>query len=372
MKITAVKPYSITYGLRGMFLVKIETDAGIYGWGEGGISGREQGMTGVVESFAPALIGEDPTRIDHLWQVMFRGGFFESGTVMSGALSAVDLALWDILGKHLNAPCWQLLGGRSRDRVECYTHTTLELAKQKVEEGWRNLRFVPEGRPEKPNEFDPDFAVRDVIQTMHKAREICGEETKLCIDFHTRFNPPAAAQACNGIADMRPLFVEDPLRGISASNYAAFRKRTNVPIASGEACSSKWEFQDLIEHDAIDYARIDVCNVGGLTEARKVAAMAETHCIDVVPHNPLGPISTAACLQLSVAIPNFLLLEYCIKPNLAEGLFRNSFRLNVPYFDVPTAPGLGIDVAESELKNHPWKFWSCPRFQRPDGGYNNW
>ena len=372
MKITAIKPYCITYGFRGMFLVKVETDSGIHGWGEGGISGREQGMTAIVESFKPVLLGEDPRRIDHLWQVMFRGGFFESGTVMSGAISAVDLALWDILGKALKVPCWQLLGGRSRDRVECYTHCNLENMQQKIELGWRNLRFAAEPRKERPAEFDPALAVGDVIRTMTQARALSGDEIKLCIDFHTRFNPPAAAQACNGISAMFPLFVEDPLRGISPSNYVAFRQRTSVPLAVGEACSSKWEFQQLIESDAIDYARIDVCNCGGLTEARKIAAMAETHFIDVVPHNPLGPISTAACIHLCTAIPNFLVLEYCVNPEQAPGLFQNSFTFKTPFFEIPDAPGLGIDVNESVLEKHPWKLWVTPRLKRPDGGYNNW
>jgi len=372
MKITAVKPYAITYGLRGMFMVKIETDAGIYGWGEGGIVGRELGMSSIVESFAPALIGEDPRRIDHLWQVMFRGGFFESGTVMSGAISAVDLALWDILGKHLKVPCWQLLGGRSRDRIECYTHAKPGTFKQCLEQGWRNVRLEAGTPRERPLEFDPDEGVRTVIQTMTQAREIAGDEIKLCIDFHTRFNPPAAAQACNAIAHLRPLFVEDPLRSKSPKAYVAFRQRTSVPLAVGEGCSSKWEFQQLIEEDAIDYARIDICNIGGLTEARKAAAMAETHYIDVVPHNPLGPISTAACIQLATAIPNFLVLEYCVKPDLAPGLFRNNYKFKVPFFEIPDAPGLGVDVVETEIAKYPWKPWLPVRFQRPDGGFTNW
>jgi galactonate dehydratase len=372
MKITAVKPFAVGYGRRNVFLVKIETSAGIHGWGEGGLSGRELPMSAAVEALKPVLIGEDPRRIDHLWQVMFRGGFFEAGDVTSAAISAIDLALWDILGKHLKVPCWQLLGGRSRDHIECYTHVTLDTIKERVAQGWRNLRLGADASPERPTEFDPDDAVRRTIQTMKRARELAGDDVKLCIDFHTRFNPPAAAQACNGIAEMRPLFVEDPLRWKGARNYIAFRKRTSVPLAVGEACSSKWEFQQLIEEDAIDYARIDICNVGGLTEARKVAEMSEVHYIDVVPHNPLGPVSTAACIHLAAAIPNFLVLENCINPNQSPGLFTNSFKFEAPRFKIPEAPGLGIDIVESELPAHPMKPWLPPGLQRPDGGFTNW
>ncbi|MCW8130695.1 MAG: mandelate racemase/muconate lactonizing enzyme family protein [Planctomycetota bacterium] len=372
MKITAVTPVMITYGHRGMFMVKVETDTGIHGWGEGGISGRELGMAAIVESFKPHLLGQDPRRIDHLWQLMFRGGFFESGTVMSGAISAVDLALWDILGKHLNVPCWQLLGGRSRDRIECYCHAGLGNAQEKVAQGFRALRLGAGHTADKTGVFDPDQAVRETVSALTQARELLGDEVKLCVDLHTRFNPPAAAQVCQGLEPLRMLFVEDPLRSVSPKSYLAFRQRARVPLAVGEECSSKWEFQQLIESDAIDYARIDLCNVGGLTEAKKVAAMAETHYIDVVPHNPLGPISTAACVQLGVAIPNFLLLEYCIPTELAPGLFQSSHVFKAPFFEVPTAPGLGIDVDESKLANHPWKQWTAPIYERPDGGFNNW
>lgn len=372
MKITDVKPMLMTYGPRGMFLVKVETDAGLCGWGEGGISGRELGMASLVESFKPHLIGADPHRIDRLWQVMARGGFFEAGTVMSSAISAVDIALWDLLGKDLKTPCWQLLGGRSRERVECYTHASLATVKERVAEGWRCIRMGAESGGADPNEFDPDSAVRHVIETMHRARELSGDGVKLCIDFHQRFSPATAAQACNGIAGMRPFFVEDPLRSVSPKSYVAFRQRTSVPLASGEACSSKWEFQELIEEDAIDYARIDVCNVGGLTEARKVAAMAETHYIDVVPHCPIGPLCCAASVHLAAAIPNFAVLEYVFGQDKAPGVFTTAMRFNAPCFEIPDAPGLGIEVHEERMAEYPWQPWLPPLYHRPDGGFTNW
>lgn len=372
MKITDIKACPITYGHRGMFMAKVETDADVHGWGEGGISGREQGQAAIAESFKPQLIGQDPRRIDHLWQVMFRGGFFEAGTVMSAAISAIDMALWDILGKSLGVPCWQLLGGRSRDRIECYIGTNLDTIKERQDAGWRYLRFGAESPGGSKTEFDPDAAVRNVVETMTKAREIAGDEAKLCIDFHTRFNPPAAAQACNGIEPVRPFFIEDPLRSTSPKTYVAFRERTRVPLAVGEECSSKWEFQELIEEDAIDYARIDICNVGGLTEAKKVAAMAETHYIDIIPHNPLGPLSSAACVHLCAAVPNFAVLEYGPGADLAPDLFKSEIRFSAPHYEIPEAPGLGVDVDESNLDKHPWKSWTPPQFHRPDGGFNNW
>lgn len=372
MKITDVKPYAITYGFRGMFLVKIETDAGLHGWGEGGISGKEQAQAAAVESLRHLLLGADPRRIDHLWQMMARGGFFEGGLILGGAISAVDTALWDILGKHLGVPVWQLLGGRSRDRIECYTHANLENAARKVADGWRYLRLEVGPPRDRPREFDPNQAARVVIERMHQAREQLGDEVHLCIDLHTRFNPPAAATACNGIADMRPLFVEDPLRSVSPKSYVAFRKRTSVPLAVGEGCANKWDFQMLIEEDAIDYARVDLSNVGGLTEARKVAAMAEAHYIDLVPHNATGPIANAAGVHLAAAVPNFLVLETAVGLDLAPGLFASSLLFRAPFFEIPTEPGLGIDVNESRLAEYPWKPWELATLHRPDGSLNNW
>jgi galactonate dehydratase len=372
MKITSVKCFSITYGIRGMFMVKIETDTGLYGWGEGGISGREKAEEAMVESFRHLLIGQDPRRMDYLWQLMARGAFFEGGLVMGGALAGVDLALWDILGKHYNVPVWQLLGGQSRDCVECYCHCSVANAKQRVTEGWHYLRLSGGTRRENPRLLDPPQYARDLVNEVKAAREAVGPDVNLCIDFHTRLNPPTAAAACNAMAPYDPFFVEDPLRSLSASNYIAFRQRTSVPLAIGEACCNKWEFQELIEHDATDYARVDVANIGGLTEARKVAAMAETHYIDLLPHNATGPISNAAAIHLGVAVPNFMVLERNVSLELAPEIFQSSIRFKAPCFELPTEPGLGVDVDESKLTSHPWKPWELATLHRPDGGLNNW
>jgi galactonate dehydratase len=386
MKIVRVTGYPVMSGIRCQFVVEIETDTGIVGLGEGGISGRELAMQGMLDHFATQLIGQDPRRIEHIWQQLYRGAYFEGGTVLAATVSAVDIALWDILGKHLGVPVWQLLGGATRDRIPCFISPgvlsgpeVIDRARAAVDAGWNVLRFGP-------GMLDPhwqavDGAVYDPMESLALAadllreiRDAVGPRVALAIDFHHRLSPAEAAVFCQRVEPLGLYFVEEPIRCENPDAYAQLRAMTNVPFAIGEEYSSKWAFAPYIERGLTNFARIDVCNVGGLTESKKVAAMAEAHYIDVMPHNPLGPISTAACIHLAASINNFATLEYTPRHDTGRDrdLFPVAHEIDGAAFPLPTEPGLGVTFDPEAAKDHPFEYWSPPRLFRDDGSYTNW
>lgn len=378
MKITDVKPFPIHSG-RDIFVVKVETDAGIYGIGEGGISGRERAMEGAIKHFRPVLIGRNPFEIEDIWQTLFRGGFFPGGVILSAAISAVDIALWDIKGKALGVPVYQLLGGRCRDRVDVYvgfhelgedTDKAVASAQQQVKSGWRYLRSAPGCAEDK--RFEPTEAVENAIRGFRAVREAVGPKIHLCIDVHTRLSPILAVQLCRGIEDCRPFFIEDPIRSEEPAALTTVRQHTSVPLAIGEQYSSKWAFRSVIEQQLCDYARIDVCNVGGLTEARKIAGWCEVHYIDIIPHNPLGPVSTAACVHLDVATNNFAVQELGGGVGMLPEVFPEQLQLIDNAFRLPTGPGLGVTFDEAEARRRPMTMWEPPHLRRDDGAFTNW
>jgi galactonate dehydratase len=386
MKIARVTGYPVMSGVRCLFVVEIETDTGIVGLGEGGISGRELAMQGMLDHFRTLLIGQDPRRIEHIWQQLYRGAYFEGGTVLAATVSAVDIALWDILGKHLGVPVWQLLGGATRDRVPCFISPgtlsgpeVIDRAKAAVDAGWKVLRFGPGmldpgWQAVDGGVYDPMESLALAADLLREIREAVGPHIALAIDFHHRLSPAEAAVFCQRVEPLGLAFVEEPIRCENPDAYAQLRSMTSVPFAIGEELSSKWAFAPYLERGLTNFARIDVCNVGGFTEARKVAAMAEAHYIDVMPHNPLGPISTAACIHLAASISNFATLEYAPKHDVDRDrdLFPVAREIDGTAFPLPTEPGLGVTFDPEAAKDHPFAFWSPPRLQRADGSYTNW
>jgi galactonate dehydratase len=379
MKITAVKPFVVEGGLGSFFFVKVETDEGIYGVGEGGNVLRAPALAEVVRSYAEQIVGADPSRIEHLWQMMYRGGFFPGGVVQSCALSAVDMALWDIKGKALGVPVYELLGGRTRDRVVCYPHNgetgdidkLIASCRQTTEAGWKFVRWGL-GDPAGGDVFEPTRAVKHGIESVAAVREALGDEIEILVDVHTRLDPPASIEFCQGVEQYRPFFVEDPLRSENPSSLRLLRGRTSTPIAIGEQFTSKWEFRQAIEEDLMDYCRMDVGVVGGLTEARKVAAWCETHYIALAPHNPNGPGVTAATLHLCLASPHVGVMELSSPPGSA---FTDIFPVQAPFADghmlPPDRPGLGIEFNE-EAAVESSKVAKAIGYYRDDGAYTNW
>jgi galactonate dehydratase len=379
MKITNVEAYPVWGGGRNYLFVVVDTDAGIYGVGEAGLTGRELAVMGAIEHLNPLLIGQDPARIGHIWQMLFRGGFFPAQRVVTSAMSAIDIALWDIKGKALGVPIYDLLGGRVRDRVVCYPHNVghsseiaplVESCLQTKEAGWKFVRW---GLPQDGDVLEPRQAVRTAIRQLQAVREAVGEEIEITFDVHTRLDLPEVVWLCREVESLHPFFMEDPLRCENPDSFKTLRLRTAVPLASGEQLSSKWEFRQLIEEEWIDYARIDLCIAGGFTEALKIAGWCETHYIKLAVHNPLGPISTAACLQLNLACPNFGVQEQPRKPGTTlTDVVPVQPEWEDGYLLPSTRPGLGIEFDRQAAKKRPFQMAELPHLHRLDGSVTNW
>ena len=385
MKITDVKAYPVWVGYRNLCLVKVETDAGIYGWGESGISSRELAVVGVIRHFREFLVGQDATRIGAIWQEMYRGQYFEGGRVLTAAISAIDIALWDIAGKALGVPIHRLLGGAQRNTVPCFVTTTrpfdeslIEDVRSLASQGWQVIRTTAGelGSREHATELDIRQSIADAAAVLTEARQELGNGVTLGIDYHHRLTIAETASFCQKMPRGTLDFIEDPIRHQTPEAYEILRQMIDVPFAIGEECASKWDFMQYIEKGIASFARIDVCNVGGLTEAMKVAATAETHYIDVMPHDPLGPICTAATIQFAAVVPNFAWCE--VSPYESgdqsdhDRLFVGSPGERGGEYVVGDAPGHGVDVNEKELEAESFEFWEAPRMKKPDGSFTNW
>jgi galactonate dehydratase len=382
MKITNIEAFAVFNGARNNLFVTVDTDAGIDGVGESGLSGRELAVMGTIDHFKPLLIGQDATRIEHLWQLLFRGGFFPANRVIGSAISAIDIALWDIAGKALNVPVYRLLGGLVRDKVVCYPHAQVpgetddveglvENCQKHVAEGWKFLRW---GLPQQAGDIlEARLAVRTALRQLERIRETVGDDVELCLDIHTRLDLPDAVRLCRESEQYRPFFMEDPLRSESTYQYRRLREQTAVPIAAGEQFAGKWEFREVIEQDLIDYCRVDLCIAGGLTEARKIAGWCETHGIKLVTHNPLGPVSTAACLQLNLATSNVAVQEQPRRPGTTS---TDVVPVQVDWEDgyllPPSRPGLGVVFDRDAARRSPFQMTEPPHLHRHDGSFTNW
>lgn len=363
---------------RTLLFVVVETDEGIYGLGESGLTSREYAVEGMIRDLKSLLIGQDPFRNEHLWQTMWRSGFHPSGQVLSSAIAAIDLALWDIKGKALGVPVYELLGGRTRDKVLAYCHIggdtveeTLAMAEAKVAEGWRAVRWEPSYADDMV--MRGRWAVDKAIEEFSALRSALGPDVELAFDAHTKLSPTQSAYFCRAIEASRPLFVEDPLRSEFIEGYAILRGQTSVPIAAGEQLATKWMFRDLIERNLIDFARVDLCIAGGLTEARKIAAMCEAHMIDLAVHNPIGPISTAACLHLNLASPNVLIQELPRRPGeCVPDLIATDQVWDAGWLANKGAPGLGVTLNEEALDAYPFSHEHLPILRSEDGSFTNW
>lgn len=379
MKITNIEAYPVWGGHRNFLFVVVDTDEGIYGVGECGITGRELAVIGVIDHFKGFLIGQDATRIEHIWQWLFRGAFFPAQRIVSAAISAIDIALWDIKGKALGVPVYELLGGLVRDKVVCYPHnsgaTTEQLVEsclQTKEEGWKFVRWgLSEGGGE--TWFEPRRAVRHAIAQFQAVREAVGDDIEITFDVHTRVDLPEAVWLCREVEQFNPYFIEDPLRSENPDSFKTLRPRVNVPLAAGEQFSSKWEFRQLIEEEWIDYARIDLCIAGGISEAKKIAGWCETHYIRLATHNPLGPVSSAACLQLNLACSNFGVQE---QPRRTGTVLTDVVPVQPEWKDgyllPPTIPGIGVEFDREAAKKRPFQMSELPQFRREDGSFTNW
>jgi galactonate dehydratase len=390
MKITDVKPFVVYAPERGrnFTFVKVYTDEGLTGLGEAGINGKEESVTGLIETYRRVLVGMDPSRIEHIWQTLWRGQFFRGGHIHASTVAAIDMALWDLRGKALGVPVYDLLGGKTREYARCYCHVQqrgtatdsngidemVEYARERVAEGWRFIRYgVGEGSSgEREGVYEQAQAMAWTVDAFAALREALGPEIEICVDFHQRTTPTYAIQIAKALEPMRPFFVEDPIRAENASLFGYLRQHISAPIATGEQLSSKWDWQVLIEQDLMDYCRIDLCICGGLTEARKVAGWCETHYIEQAPHNPLGPVSTAACLHFDLSTPLFAVQELVWRPDVIPHIVQTDMRLEGGNLYSGGAPGLGVELDEEAALAQPFQPQGLRILQREDASVSDW
>jgi galactonate dehydratase len=368
MKITKVQPLLVD---RFCF-VRIETDAGITGLGESGAWGQLEASAAAITKYGEYLIGRDPSPIEHHWNVMLRANHF-SGSAINGAVSAIDIALWDIKGKALGVPVHELLGGQVRNKARVYAHLKGRTIEQLVEEskrlkaaGFNALgHFNPLLNEDESVPYFKTHAskIEHAIDNVRRVREAVGPEVDLCVEIHRRLTPPEAIALARGIEKYMPMFYEDPIRPDNYDAMGWVADHIPIPIATGERFISLFQFQNLLSRRGVQYLRPDVCMCGGITAVKKIAALAEANDTMIVPHNPLSPVSTAACLQIAACIPNFAIQEY---PSGTPGIDKDGDLLGdkiaiglaqqeAGFVAIPNVPGIGVELAEDAEKRFPYK-----------------
>ncbi|MDQ1922424.1 galactonate dehydratase [Massilia pseudoviolaceinigra] len=366
-------------------LLKIETDEGIVGWGEPVIEGRARTVEAAVHEMTPFLIGQDPGRINDLWQAMYRGGFYRGGAILMSAIAGIDQALWDIKGKLLGVPVYDLLGGRVRDKMKMYSWVGGDRPSDVIA-GIRKLRAVgidtfKMNGTEEMRMLDSARAVDQAVGRIADIREAFGNEIEFGIDFHGRVAAPMAKVLLRALEPYRPLFVEEPVLAEQAEYYPRLAESTSIPLAAGERMYSRFEFKRVLEQGGLAILQPDLSHAGGITECVKIAAMAEAYDVAVAPHCPLGPVALAACLHLDFVSHNAVLQEQSMGIHYNQGAElldyvknKEDFRMEGGYIAALTKPGLGVEVDEERVieasKNAP--DWRNPLWRHEDGSVAEW
>jgi galactonate dehydratase len=367
LKITKVE--TIFVKPRWLFL-KIQTNAGITGLGEPIVEGRAKIVATAIEELTPYLMGKDPRPVAHHWQAMYRHAFYRGGPILTSAISGVDQALWDIKGKALGVPVYELLGGPTRTRVRVYAHAgTVERIKQRKAEGF--TAFKTGVFSERPARIVENKAFIDkAAQRFADLRTAVGDECDIGIDFHGALSQQTARLLIKALEPYQPMFIEEPVNCQEVDVMADIARGTHLPIATGERIFTKWGFREILEKKAASILQPDLCHAGGITECRLIAGMAEAFYAAIAPHNPLGPISLAAGIQLAAAIPNFLCQE---QSSLGVGYIKKPFEVRDSYIDIPTGPGLGVELDEEALADkidHDWR--NRETYDLDDGSVVDW
>jgi galactonate dehydratase len=373
MKVTAIKTVVVKAEMRNWVFVKVETDQdGLWGWGEASLEWKTRSVVGAVQDFEPMIIGEDPTRVEHLYQKMYRQSFWRLGVIGMSAISGIEQACWDILGKWLGQPVYRLLGGAVRDKVRMYTHlgggdmravyesqraedfeVFADRALEVVNRGYTAVKVLITPPTEALNSI---AAYRYADKAMAAIRTAVGESVDIMIDCHGRHSLANAIEFCRVLAPYRPFFVEEPVPPENVDVMAEVRRASPVPIATGERLVTRFQFREVFEKQACHVIQPDLCHCGGLAEAKKIAAMAETWYMGVAPHNPLGPVANAVALHFALSTPNFLIQE----DMLADvpwrwDVVRDALRTENGYWLPTDAAGLGIEVDEKAAAQHPFR-----------------
>ncbi len=392
MKIVAVEPLVCHARMRNWVFVKVVTDQpGLWGWGEATLEWHTRGVVGAVEDLAELVVGEDPTRIEYLWQMMFRQHFWHgTGVIRSTAISAIDIALWDILGKLHGVPCHKLWGGPVRDYVRLYCHLGggrmedfyetrpadakrfADLAQSVVAEGFTAFKSmaVPETMP-----IEGLRPIKYAEQCVAAMREAVGDEIDIMVDCHARPSPRMGVRFAKALEPYGLYWFEEPCWPENVDGLAEVQQAVSTPIATGERLISQHGFRDLLERRAVSILQPDITHCGGLSEVRRIAAMAEPYRVGLAPHNPQGPVSTAASIELGFATPSYLICESVHNDVPWRGdvvqeeiAIEREGRLVRP----STKPGLGIEINEEEVKKHPFEQEILQRSFYADGAVGDW
>ncbi|MEW6238555.1 MAG: galactonate dehydratase [Candidatus Omnitrophota bacterium] len=367
LKITKLETFLVHP--RWLFL-KIHTNAGITGLGEPITEGRAKTCATAIEEIAPYLVGQDPRRVVHHWQAIYRHAFYRGGPILTSALSGIDQALWDIKGKALGVPVYELLGGPTRERMKVYGRASTDIdIKKGIDKGFTSFKTgVFHDRPARIVETK-GFIDR-AAQRFAELREAAGQDIDIAIDFHGAISPQTAKLLIKALEPYQPMFIEEPVQCQNVDVMAEIARETHLPIATGERIFTKWGFREILEKGAASILQPDLCHAGGITEARLIAGMAEAYYAAIAPHNPLGPISLAAGLQLAASIPNFLCQE---QASLGEGYIKQPFKIENGYVALPTGPGLGIELDEEALADKIGHNWENPEtYDADDGSVVDW
>ena len=360
MKITAINTLVSWAGLRNWVLVKVETDTDLYGWGEATLEGKEEVVVAQVKRMAQQLIGQDPCRVEHIWQSLYRHAFWRGGPIHNSALAGIDQALWDLRGKAWKVPVYQLLGGKVRDFIRLYTHVGIyepsrmeEEAQRDQEDGYTAMKtgaWVGDGLLPERERID-SFADR-----IGRLRKTVGDSVDIMVDDHGRGTPATATRLMKALSPYGLFFLEESVQPDDLTGLERLRQADPpMDLAAGERLYSKWEFKSILEKRLLDIIQPDLCHAGGISEVKKIAAMAEAYYVQVAPHNPQGPISTAAAAHLGLATPNFLILEYVRQDPYRDQAMSQSWVVDGGCLYVPDQPGLGVELNEKALLESPMR-----------------
>lgn len=381
MKITSVRTYLVDAGLREWLLVRIQTDEGVEGVGEGSLEGKSEAVAAAIGELARYLVGQDASRIRHHWEVMYRA-FWKGGPVLSSALSAVEIALWDSAGKALGVPIYRLLGGAVRDRLRAYTHafgeTPAQLAaqgKELVARGWNALKvgtFVAGWFGGTLERRWPD----QVVARVGALREAVGPDVDILFDCHGRLTPTQAVMLARELEPFKLFWYEEPVPPEGPEDLPWVASKVNIPLATGERSYLKSGFRGILERGGVAYLQPDVCHAGGILEVYQIGAMAAAYSVLMAPHNPLGPVATAACIQLTAALPNFAIQEVWQDTDVPvpwrDALVKHNIEIKDGFFQLPTRPGLGVEIDWEVAAAHPGIAKDLPRVYLEDGTVADW
>ncbi|RMG23487.1 MAG: galactonate dehydratase [Bacteroidetes bacterium] len=367
IKITKLETFKVKP--RFLFL-KVHTDQGIVGLGEPITEGRADTCATAVQEIAPYLVGKDPRRVMHHWQAIYRHAFYRGGPILTSALSGIEQALWDIKGKALGVPVYELLGGPTRDRIRVYAHArTPEAIKQARARGYTAFKTGVKNGRQSGVVANARF-IEEATEAFAALREAVGKDADIGIDFHGAISPQNAALLIHALEPYQPYFIEEPVNCQNVDVMAELAKETHIPIATGERIFTKWGFREILEKGAASILQPDLCHAGGIFEGRIIAGMAEAYYAAIAPHNPLGPISLASGLQLAASIPNFLCQE---QVTLGEGYLKEPFEVEDGHIPLPTKPGLGIELDEEALADKLGHDWRNPEtYLESDGSVVDW